>query len=100
MRLSRIFGWCRVPREVFRLRLTVRGPTSNRRHQYIKINAQSRQAAIRHAQERVEHPNVLRWQLVDSMGMQLAWGLRGGLRETEVTDAAVQEPLPSVSRLP
>ena len=64
--LSKLFGRRDAELEEYLLRLAVRGPTGETRHQFIKFEARSLAAAIQHARRRAEHGKVLRWKLLDA----------------------------------
>ena len=63
--LSKLFGRRDADLETYVLRLAVRGPTGETRHQFIKFEAGSLPVAIEYARRRVEHDSVLRWKLLD-----------------------------------
>ena len=56
----------------YTLRLTVRGPTGDTRHQFLTFQAASLAAAIQHAERRAQHQNVLRWKLSDADNREVA----------------------------
>ncbi|MBI3463868.1 MAG: hypothetical protein HY000_12550 [Planctomycetes bacterium] len=63
--LAKLFGRRDAKLDDYVLRLVVRGPTGQTRHQFVKFEARSLEAAIQQARRRAAHENVLRWKLVD-----------------------------------
>jgi hypothetical protein len=61
----------------YTLRLAVRGPTGDTRHQFVTFQAGSTEAAIQHAERRARHQAVVRWKVFDATKKELASGLGG-----------------------
>lgn len=76
--LAKLFGRREPALPEYVLRLAIRGPSGETRHQFIKFEAHSIVTALQHAQKRAEHENVLRWKLFDARNKQVAAG--GGRR--------------------
>jgi hypothetical protein len=66
--------WPRTVRTLpkYTLRLAVRGPTGQTRHQFVTFEAGSLPAAIQHAERRAAHQHVLRWKLHDADNREVA----------------------------
>ena len=64
--LSKLFGRRDAQLETYVLRLAVRRPSGETRHQVLKFEARAPATAIEHARRRAEHQNVLRWKLLDA----------------------------------
>jgi hypothetical protein len=70
--------WKRSGEELpkYTLRLSVRGPTGDVRHQFLTFQAVSPAAAIQHAiqhaERRAQHEHVLRWKLLDEDNREIA----------------------------
>src|SRR5262245_26743323 len=61
-----------LPRYV--LRLSVRGPTGEMRHQFVTFEAKSREAATEHARRRAAHQRTIRWKLFDAEKREIESG--------------------------
>ncbi len=72
--LSKLFGKRDASIHDFVLRLAVRGPTGQTRHQFIEFQARSVVTALQHAQRRADQENVLRWKLFDDRKREVAAG--------------------------
>src|SRR5262245_58280562 len=71
------------------LRLSVRGPTGDTRHQFVTFEASSSEAAVQHALRRATHQNVLRWKLLDSEKREVASGFGGRVTAQRNSDADI-----------
>jgi hypothetical protein len=71
------------------LRLSVRGPTGDMRHQFVTFEASSAETAVQHALRRATHQNVLRWKLIDSEKREVATGFGGRLTAQRGSDAEI-----------
>jgi hypothetical protein len=76
-----------LPRYV--VRLSVRGPTGDMRHQFVTFEASSSEAAIQHALRRATHQNVLRWKLLDSEKREIATGFGGRVTAQRASDSDI-----------
>jgi hypothetical protein len=61
----------------YTLRLAVRGPTGDTRHQFVTFEAGSLAAAIQHAERRAKHQTVVRWKVFNAEKKELASGSGG-----------------------
>jgi hypothetical protein len=68
--------WKKADRDLakYTLRLAVRGPTGDTRHQFVTFQAGSLAAAIQHAERRARHQSVVRWKVFDAEKKELASG--------------------------
>src|SRR4029450_11463368 len=73
----------------YTLRLSVRGPTGEMRHQFVTFEASSLEVATQHALRRAKHQNVLRWKLFDSERKEVATGFGGRVTAQRGSDAEV-----------
>lgn len=85
--LSKFWGTKVVELPRYTLRLSVRGPTGDTRHQLLTFEASSPEAAIQHSLRRATHQNVLRWKLLDDAKREVATGFGGRVTAQRQSDA-------------
>lgn len=84
--LAKLFRRPNAALHEYSLRLALRGPTGETRHQFVKFEARSVVTALQHAQKRAGHESVLRWKLFDAHNRQVAAG-RGGRKAQSASDS-------------